>query len=143
MQGVKYTRFITVVGIFIGLLLGVIFGFGRLSNNVIIYGISSIYVQVLRGTPIMIQALYIYFAIPMLLSTEINPLVAGITAIALNAGAYIAEIVRGAVESIDQGQVEAGRSLGVSKRQTMYKNVWRQAFKRRIPRLENQSIISI
>ena len=143
MQGVKYTIFITVVGILIGLLLGVIFGFGRLSNNVIIYGISSIYVQVLRGTPIMIQALYIYFAIPMLLSTEINPLVAGITAIALNAGAYIAEIVRGAVESIDQGQVEAGRSLGLSKWQTMYKIVWPQAFKRMIPPLGNQFIISL
>ena len=143
MQGVKYTIFITVVGILIGLLLGVIFGFGRLSNNVIIYGISSIYVQVLRGTPIMIQALYIYFAIPMLLSTEINPLVAGITAIALNAGAYIAEIVRGAVESIDQGQVEAGRSLGLSKWQTVYKIVWPQAFKRMIPPLGNQFIISL
>lgn len=143
MQGVKYTVYITVVGILIGLILGVIFGFGRISNNLIIYGLSSIYVQVLRGTPIMIQALYIYFAIPMLLSTEINPLVAGISAIALNAGAYIAEIVRGAVNSIDKGQIEAGRSLGLTKFQTMYKIVWPQAFKRMIPPLGNQFIISL
>lgn len=143
MEGVKYTIFITVVGILIGLLLGIIFGFGRISGNFIIYGLSSIYVQVLRGTPIMIQALYIYFAIPMLLGTEINPLVAGITAIALNAGAYIAEIVRGAVHSIDKGQIEAGRSLGLSQFQTMYKIVWPQAFKRMIPPLGNQFIISL
>lgn len=143
MQGVKYTVYITVIGILIGLVLGIIFGFGRLSKNIIIYILSSIYVQVLRGTPIMIQALYIYFAIPMLLSTEINPLVAGISAIALNAGAYIAEIVRGAVNSIDKGQVEAGRSLGLNRFQTMYKIVWPQAFKRMIPPLGNQFIISL
>lgn len=143
MQGIKYTIFITISGILIGLLLGVIFGFGRISSNFIIYGLSSIYVQVLRGTPIMIQALYIYFAIPMLLSIEINPLVAGITAIALNAGAYIAEIVRGAVNSIDKGQIEAGRSLGLNQFQTMYKIVWPQAFKRMIPPLGNQFIISL
>ena len=122
MQGVKYTIYITVIGILIGLVLGIIFGFGRLSKNIIIYILSSI---------------------PILLSTEINPLVAGISAIALNAGAYIAEIVRGAVNSIDKGQIEAGRSLGLNRFQTMYKIVWPQAFKRMIPPLGNQFIISL
>ncbi|MBO1004187.1 ABC transporter permease subunit [Pseudogracilibacillus auburnensis] len=143
MQGVKFTIFISVTGILIGFLIGIVIGFGRLSKNKLIYGASSVYVQVLRGTPIMIQALYIYFAIPMMLNTEINPIVAGVTAIAINAGAYIAEIVRGAVDSIDKGQVEAGRSLGLTQFQTMRKIVWPQAFKRMIPPLGNQFIISL
>lgn len=143
MEGVKYTIFISVVGIIIGFLIGIVFGFGRLSKSKLIYGAASVYVQVLRGTPIMIQALYIYFAIPMMFNTEINPIVAGVTAIALNAGAYIAEIVRGAVISIDKGQVEAGRSLGLTQFQTMYKIVWPQALKRMIPPLGNQFIISL
>lgn len=143
LQGVKYTIFISVAGIVIGLLIGIVIGFGRLSKNKLIYSLSSIYVQVLRGTPIMIQALYIYFAIPMMFNTEINPIVAGVTAIAINAGAYIAEIVRGAVASIDKGQVEAGRSLGLTQLQTMYRIVWPQAFKRMIPPLGNQFIISL
>src|SRR5699024_3429050 len=91
----------------------------------------------------MIQALYIYFAIPILLSTEFNPLVAGISAIALNAGAYIAEIVRGSVNSIDKGQIEDGRSLGLNRIQTMYKIVCIQSFNRMIPPLSNQFIISL
>ncbi len=143
MQGVKFTVIISVAGLLIGLIIGVIVGLGRLSKNKLIFGLSSIYVQVLRGTPIMIQALYIYFAIPMMFSTEINPIAAGITAISLNAGAYIAEIVRGAVRSIDKGQMEAGRSLGLTHFQTMYKIIWPQAFKRMIPPLGNQFIISL
>ena len=143
LQGVKYTILISVVGLIIGLLIGIIVGFGRIAKNKFLYGLSSVYVQVIRGTPIMIQALYIYFAIPMMLNTEIDPLIAGITAISINAGAYIAEIVRGAVESIDRGQMEAGRSLGLTHFQTMRKIIWPQAFKRMIPPLGNQFIISL
>lgn len=143
LQGVKYTLFISIVGLIIGLFIGVVVGFGRIAKNKLLYGLSTVYVEVIRGTPIMIQALYIYFAIPILLKTEINPIVAGITAISINAGAYIAEIVRGSVESIDQGQMEAGRSLGLTHFQTMYKIIWPQAFARMIPPLGNQFIISL
>lgn len=143
MQGVKYTLFISVVGLLIGFIIGIIVGFGRLAENKITYGLSTVFVEVIRGTPIMIQALYIYFAIPILLKTEINPVVAGITAISINAGAYIAEIVRGSVTSIDKGQMEAGRSLGLTRLQTMYKIIWPQAFRRMIPPLGNQFIISL
>lgn len=143
MQGVKYTLFISVLGLFIGFIIGIIVGFGRLANNKLAYVLSTVFVEVIRGTPIMIQALYIYFAIPILLKTEINPIVAGVTAISINAGAYIAEIVRGSVNSIDKGQMEAGRSLGLTRFQTMYKIIWPQAFKRMIPPLGNQFIISL
>lgn len=143
LQGVKYTLFISVVGLLIGLAIGIIVGFGRLAKSKILYALSTVFVEVIRGTPIMIQALYIYFAIPIMLKMEINPIVAGITAISINAGAYIAEIVRGAVNSIDKGQMEAGRSLGLTHFQTMYKIIWPQAFKRMIPPLGNQFIISL
>lgn len=143
LQGAKYTILITVLGLIFGLIIGVLFGFGRLAENKLIYGLSSIYVEVVRGTPIMIQALYIYFAIPMLLNFDINAVVAGVIAISINAGAYIAEIVRGGVEGVDKGQVEAGRSLGLTHMQTTYKIVWPQAFKRMIPPLGNQFIISL
>lgn len=143
LQGVKYTIFISVLGLLIGFFIGIIVGFGRISKSKFVYGLATVYVQIIRGTPIMIQALYIYFAIPILLNTEINPIVAGVTAISINAGAYIAEIVRGSVESIDKGQMEAGRSLGLNRYQTMYKIIWPQAFKRMIPPLGNQFIISL
>lgn len=143
LEGVKYTLLISVVGLVTGLIIGIFVGLGRISKNKLLYGLSTIYVEVLRGTPIMIQALYIYFAIPLLLSTKINPILAGMIAISINAGAYIAEIVRGSINSIDPGQMEAGRSLGLTKMQTMYRIVWPQAFKRMIPPLGNQFIISL
>jgi len=143
LQGLKYTVLIAIIGILLGFLIGVIIGLGRLSKNKILFGLSTVYVEMIRGTPIMVQALYIYFALPMMIGTKIDPLVAGITTIAINAGAYIAEIVRGAIQGIDRGQLEAGRSLGLTHFQTMLRIIWPQAFRRMIPPLGNQFIISL
>lgn len=143
LQGVKYTVLIATVGLLAGFLIGAVAGLGRASKNKILFGLSTVYVEVIRGTPIMVQALYIYFALPLILSIKIDPLFAGILAISLNAGAYIAEIVRGAIQSIDIGQTEAGRSLGLTHFQTLFHIVWPQAFKRMIPSLGNQFIISL
>ncbi|WP_100489102.1 amino acid ABC transporter permease [Sporolactobacillus pectinivorans] len=143
LQGVKYTVLIAIVGLLAGFLIGAVAGLGRVSKNKILFGLSTVYVEVIRGTPIMVQALYIYFALPLILSIKIDPLFAGVLAISLNAGAYIAEIVRGAIQSIDIGQTEAGRSLGLTHFQTLFHIVWPQAFKRMIPSLGNQFIISL
>lgn len=143
LQGVKYTILIATVGLLAGFLIGAVTGLGRTSKNKILFGLSTVYVEVIRGTPIMVQALYIYFALPLILSIKIDPLFAGILAISLNAGAYIAEIVREAIQSIDIGQTEAGRSLGLTHFQTLFHIVWPQAFKRMIPSLGNQFIISL
>jgi glutamine transport system permease protein len=91
----------------------------------------------------MVQVMFIYFGLPMAVGTRVPPLVAGVTAIALNSGAYIAEIVRGAIQSIDRGQSEAGRSIGLTRFQTVLYVIWPQAFKRMIPPLGNQFIISL
>ncbi|MGM0942546.1 MAG: amino acid ABC transporter permease [Bacillota bacterium] len=141
--GLYYTLLISVVGLAIGFILGGVFGLGRIANNKVIKGISTVYVEIIRGTPVLVQAIWIYFALPLIIGFEIESIIAGVIVIALNSGAYIAEIVRGAVQSIDRGQAEAGRSLGLNHSQTMRYIIWPQAFKRMIPPLGNQFIISI
>jgi len=141
--GLYYTLLISVLGLLIGFVLGAIFGFGRITKNRFIYGLSTVYVEIIRGTPVLVQAIWIYYALPLIIGFNIPSITAGVIVIALNSGAYIAEIVRGAVQSIDKGQVEAGRSLGLNHGKTMRYIVWPQAFKRMIPPLGNQFIISI
>lgn len=141
--GLYYTLLISVVGLIIGFVLGAIFGLGRISKNKVFFGIASIYIEVIRGTPVLVQAIWIFFALPLITGFNMESVTAGIIVIGINSGAYIAEIVRGSVQSIDKGQVEAGRSLGLTHSQTMRYIVWPQAFKRMIPPLGNQFIISI
>lgn len=143
MTGLYYTLLISVLGLLIGFVLGAIFGFGRISKNKLIYGISSVYIEVLRGTPVLVQAIWIFYALPLIIHYNFDSVTAGVIVIALNSGAYIAEIVRGAVQSIEKGQMEAGRSLGLDHGKTMRYIIWPQAFKRMIPPLGNQFIISI
>lgn len=141
--GLYYTLLISVLGLLIGFALGAIFGLGRIAKNKIIYGISTVYVEIIRGTPVLVQAIWIFFALPLIIGYNFESITAGVIVIALNSGAYIAEIVRGAVESIEKGQMEAGRSLGLNHSMTMRYIIWPQAFKRMIPPLGNQFIISI
>jgi len=141
--GLYYTLLISVVGLFIGFMIGIIFGLGRLTKNKIIYSLASTFIEIVRGTPVLVQAIWIYFALPLLIQFNLSSIVAGVVVIAINSGAYIAEIVRGSVQSVDQGQMEAARSLGLNHHQAMRHVVWPQAFKRMIPPLGNQFIISI
>src|SRR5699024_1964581 len=109
MTGLYYTLLISIVGLFIGYILGAIFGLVRISKNKIVYGMASVYIEIIRGTPVLVQAIWIFFALPLIIGQTLNSIVAGIIVIALNSGAYIAEIVRGSVQSVDKGQMEAGR----------------------------------
>ncbi|WP_100400765.1 amino acid ABC transporter permease [Bacillus sp. FJAT-44742] len=143
LQGLQYTLLITFVGVFFGFIIGAIFGLMRISNNKLVYGIATVYVEIVRGTPLLAQIFFLYFGLPELLGVNLDKLTASILAIALNAGAYIAEIVRGSVQSVEKGQAEAGRSLGLSSSQTMRYIIWPQALKRMIPPLGNQFIISL
>lgn len=141
--GLYYTLLISVIGLIIGFVLGGIFGLGRISKNKLLYGLASIYIEVVRGTPVLVQAIWVFYALPLITGYNMESVTAGIVVISINSGAYIAEIVRGAVQSIDKGQHEAGRSLGLTSQQTMAHIIWPQAFKRMIPPLGNQFIISI
>ncbi|WP_085522301.1 amino acid ABC transporter permease [Tuberibacillus sp. Marseille-P3662] len=142
--GLGMTLLITAIGLILGFVLGTIAGLGRLSKNKFLRGISSVYVEVVRGTPILAQVLFIFTVLSdQYVGFNIDKVLAAIIAITINAGAYIAEIVRGAVYSIDKGQHEAGRSLGLNPSQTMRHIIWPQAIKRMIPPLGNQFIISL
>lgn len=141
--GLYYTLLVSIAGLIIGFALGAVVGMGRISTVKPIYWISTAYVELFRGTPVLVQAIWIYFALPLIINYTLPSVVAGIIVIGLNSAAYIAEIVRGAVQSIDKGQMEASRSLGMSKHLTMFNVIWPQAFKRMIPPLGNQFIISI
>jgi len=142
-EGIQLTFIITIVGVAIGFIIGAFTGLGRLSKNKFIIWLCTVYVEIIRGTPILVQIFFIYFGMADLLDINLDKMTASIIAIALNAGAYIAEIVRGGVQSIDEGQFEAGDSIGLTKNQTMWHIIWPQAFRRMIPPLGNQFIISL
>lgn len=143
LSGVKLTVIITICGLLFGFMLGAAVGLMKLSRSLPVRKLAGTYVEAIRGTPLIVQVMFLYFGVPMAVGMRIRPMTAGIIAIAVNSGAYIAEIVRGAVQSIDPGQVEAGRSIGLTRTQTMRYIIWPQAFRRMIPPLGNQFIISL
>ncbi|GHT50881.1 hypothetical protein FACS1894102_6620 [Spirochaetia bacterium] len=110
--------------------------------------LAHIYVTVIRGTPLMVQVFFIYFGLPQFIQSlgidfRFTAFTAGIITLSLNAGAYIAEIFRGGILSVDQGQMEAARSLGLSYGRSMYLVVLPQALRMSLPALVNQFIISL
>lgn len=143
MRGVKFTILITLGGLSLGFFLGALVGLMKLAKHAFPRTMAIIYIEAIRGTPMLVQAMFLYYGVPMALGVRIPPLTAGVIIIAFNSGAYIAEIVRGSVQSIDPGQTEAGRSIGLTRSQTMLYIIWPQAFKRMIPPLGNQFIISL
>jgi glutamine transport system permease protein len=143
LKGAELTVYLTVGGLFFGFILGAIFGLMKLSPSWIIRKIAGFYIETIRGTPMLVQAMFLYFGLPMAFGFRLPAMCAGVIIIAVNSGAYIAEIVRGAVQSIDTGQMEAGRSIGLNGLQTMRYIIWPQAFRRMLPPLGNQFIISL
>ncbi|WP_447530456.1 amino acid ABC transporter permease [Vreelandella sp. TE19] len=143
LPGIPWTLAISFGGLAIGFFIGIFFGLLRISPSAWLRWIASIYIEVFRGTPILVQVLFIFYGLPQLLGGPINALVAGIAAIAVNSGAYISEIVRGGVQSIERGQREASLSLGLSRTQAFTYVIWPQALRRMVPPLGNQAIISI
>ncbi len=138
--GAGVTIKITLISVGLGLLFGLIIGIAQISRLAIFRIPAKIYVDFLRGTPLLVQIFMIYFALPMLIGMRIDPFVAAVVACSINSSAYIAEIFRGGILSIDKGQMEAGRSLGLNWSQTMRFIIIPQAFKRIIPPLGNEFI---
>lgn len=143
LSGIPLTLLISFSGIAIGFCLALFFGLLSLAPVRAIKWPAVAYIEVFRGTPILVQVLFIFYGLPQILGEPINAIAAGIAAIAVNAGAYFSEIVRGGVQSIDKGQTEAGLSSGLSSTQTFVYIVWPQALRRMIPALGNQCIVSI
>lgn len=144
LQGAIVTIEIAVIGVIFGSLLGILFGLGRVSRNPLLSRISQFYIWVIRGTPLLLQLFVIHFAIPSAFpALTLPPFVSACIALSLNAAAYIAEIARGAIQSIDKGQMEAARSLGLSSSQSMRRVIIPQAFRRMLPPLGNEFIALI
>lgn len=141
--GLELTLLIAVVGILFGFLIGSLTGYALQAHSKIARGVAGIYVWIIRGTPLMVQALYVYFVVPQMFGGNLPGTTVGIMVIALNSGAFIAEIVRGALQGIDPGQKEAGLSLGLSNLQTLFHLIVPPAFKSMLPALFNQFIISV
>ena len=143
LEGLKMTVFLTVVSIAIALVLGIIFGLFRVSRAIWLRAIGTTFVDIFRGTPLLVQAFFIYFGIPSALGFQMSALTAGVITLSLNAGAYMTEIVRGGILSVDKGQMEAARSLGIGYLPTMRKVILPQAIRTMIPSYINQFVITL
>ena len=138
--GAGITVEVTFLSVGLGLAFGIIVSLIRLSGVKPLRYIGNVYVDFIRGTPLLVQIFLVYFALPAIINHRVDAFFAAISACSINSGAYIAEIFRGGIQSIDKGQMEAGRSLGMTWWQTMRFIILPQAFKRIIPPLGNEFI---
>ena len=149
LAGLGTTLGLTLISFAIATVIGIIFGMMAVAPNKVLRGISAVFVDVIRGIPLMIVAAFIFWGIPNLIESitgrqsPINDFLAATIALSLNAGAYIAEIVRGGIEAVPKGQMEASRSLGVSYGTTMRKVILPQAVRLMLPSFINQFVISL
>jgi His/Glu/Gln/Arg/opine family amino acid ABC transporter permease subunit len=147
-RGMVVTVETTVLALLIAIFLGLftcLFGLSKLGPLRLL---ARFYIWVIRGTPLLVQIFFVYFGVPQLIQSlgfnfRLSPLTAGIITLSMNAGAYIAEIFRGGIQAVDTGQMEAARSLGLSRNRAMFRIILPQAVRISIPALVNQFIISL
>lgn len=134
---------LTFLSLVFAAVIGLFFGLLNVSKNKLLIMIANVYIDCIRGVPLIVLAFFVYFGIPMATGVRLDALVAGIISLSMNAGAYMAEIVRAGIQSIDKGQMEAARSLGLPYGTAMRKVVLPQAIKTMIPSIINQFIITL
>ena len=143
------TLLLALWGLLFGCILGIFFGLASVVNNKVANAISKIYVNLIRGVPMIVLAFFVFYGVPYGLKTIFNtsvvfsPLEAGTICLALNCGAYMSEIIRAGIQSIHKGQMEAARSLGLTYWRSMFRVVLPQAIKNMIPSIVNQFIITL
>lgn len=140
LSGAGLTIFLTLGSVLVGIILGLLLALGRLSKNPFLDVFSKFYIWFFRGTPLLLQIFFIYYALPSLTPISIPALPAAFIALSLNSGAYLAEIIRAAIQSIDKGQMEASKALGMSYSQAMSRVVIPQSYRRLIPPVGNELI---
>ena len=141
LSGLWGTLWISAVTVFLGALLGMVVALMRMSRLKILRLISNVYVEILRGTPILLQLYFFYFLLPDILpALKLSKFACITVALVINSGAYMSEVFRSGIQSIDRGQTEAARSLGLSSRQTMMRIVLPQAFKNVLPAMCNEFV---
>ena len=139
LRGAVYTVQVSVLAIAVGLVLGWLFGLAAVSGVTALRAVTGCYVQFIRGTPLLVQIFLIYFGLPVL-GLNLPAYWSGVIALGLNSGGFQAEIVRAGIESIDRGQTEAARSIGMSRFQTLVFILVPQTIRRVIPPLTNELI---
>ncbi|HSV53751.1 MAG TPA: amino acid ABC transporter permease [Burkholderiaceae bacterium] len=140
LAGLSGTLRIFAICLVVGLSLGLLVGLGRYSRRRWLYLPASVFVEFFRNTPVLVQILWFYFALPILVPFEVGPLLAATLGISLNSAAFSAEIFRGGIQSIDRGQWEGARALGMSYPQAMRRVILPQALRRMLPPLTNRGI---
>ncbi len=143
MQGLMLTLQLSAVSLFFAMIIGIVASLMGMSKNIVLRGINRVLVAVVRGTPLLVQAFFIYFGITGLLNIRITAFLAGVIALSFNAGGYLSEIFRGGIQAVDPGQREAARSLGLSAAQTTWRIIIPQAIRICIPSVVNQWCITI
>lgn len=147
LNGAVLTVEITSLSVLFGIIIGLFMGLGKLSKKLFLKIPSTIYVDFIRGTPLFVQILLFYYGIPALIAEitggpfRIEPMVAAVVVCSINSGAYVAEIFRAGIQSIERGQMEAARSLGMTHTQAMLYIILPQAFRRIVPPLGNEFIV--
>lgn len=143
------TLLLALCGLFFACILGLIFGMMSVLKSRVCNIIAAIFVDIIRGVPMIVLAFFVYFGVPMVINNAfgsgftLSPLQAGTICLALNCGAYMAEIIRGGIQSVDKGQMEAARSLGMPYWRAMRRVVLPQAIRTMIPSIINQFIITL
>ena len=143
------TLLLALCGLFFACILGLIFGMMSVLKSRVCNIIAAVFVDIIRGVPMIVLAFFVYFGVPMVIKDLFNsgftlsPLQAGTICLALNCGAYMAEIIRGGIQSVDKGQMEAARSLGMPYWRAMRRVVLPQAIRTMIPSIINQFIITL
>lgn len=149
LRSLGQTMLLTVLSLFFAFIIGLIFGIMNVSRVKILNIIGTIYVDAIRGVPLIVLAFFVYFGVPAGMQAlgftnfKFTALTAGVISLSMNAGAYMAEIFRGGILSVDKGQTEAARSLGLPYGKTMRRVVLPQAIRTMIPSIINQFIISL
>ena len=146
LEGVKLTIGISLLAIAVGMVIGFLSCIMGLSKNPVLKAISAVYVWLIRGTPMIVQAFFVFYAVPQLIKLitgsqfTLSPFAAGSITLSLNAGAYLSEIFRGGIQSIPVGQHEASQVLGMTRGQTFFHIVLPQVMKRVLLTVSNEVI---
>ncbi len=138
--GARATLVLTTVSVSAGIVLGTVLALMRLSRSRPLSAVAAAYIDVFRGTPLLAQILFVFYGLPQVLGFPLSSLAAGLLALSLNSAAYVAEIVRSGIQSVEKGQIEAAQSTGMTHGQIMRYIVLPQAFRRIIPPLGNEFI---
>lgn len=142
LKGALLTIQVSALSLLLGTIIGVVFAFFRISSWKLLKGISGFYIWIIRGTPLIVQLFILYFGLPQL-GIKLNGMTAGILGLGLNTGAYVTEIIRSGIQSVDPGQMEAALSLGMSYPKAMRRIIGPQVIKITTAPLLNQFIISL